>query len=127
MLGMDPCWQNTPKELTIYILKLACSRVVYRDGKYIDIGTINCKSINCIKEYLDKKNSLKSDFQFVGNINRAWYLEFCFTKSLSDKTYKTLPHGLCFDYREHEPFEICYWANRIPLIGPGGRIRTKIN
>jgi hypothetical protein len=124
---MDSCWKNTPFEIINYILKLACGRVLYRDGKYIDIGTLNYNGTDCINEYLDKKNSLKSEFQFVGNINRAWYLEFYFTKSLSDENHETLPHGLCFDYREYEPFEICYWANRIPLIGPRGQIRTRIN
>jgi hypothetical protein len=132
---MDPCWQNTPKELTIYILKLACSRLVYRDGKYIDIGTldyklIDCKSINCINEYLDQRLELNQSME--SNIeDDGWYLQFHFNKKLTDSDGDSVPHGLCFDYKYcyGNTYEICYWSFRIPEpgSGPWTQIRTIMN
>ena len=138
---MDSCWKNTPFEITNYILKLACGRVVYRDNRYIEIGKLINKfyctnkfdytnKFDCINKFLDKKNLIKADFQFVGNINRSWFLEFEFDDFLYEKDI-IKGHGLTFDYLENNNFEICYWSYRIPvsvpsLTDPWTRIRTFI-
>ena len=126
---MDSCWQDTPKEIVNYILKLACGRVIYRDNSYVEIGKIKETEFNkfdCINKFLHKKDSLKSEFQFVGNINRSWFLEFQFDHILYEKDKV---HGLSFDYLENNNFEICYWSCR--TLGPSWtnqwtRIRTFI-
>jgi len=132
---MDSCWQNTPKEIVDYILKLACGRLIYRDNRYIEIGKIKetgcINKFDCINKYLHKKDSLKSEFQFVGNINRSWFLEFPFDNFLHEK-YVVKGHGLSFDYLENNNFEICYWSYRRPVsapswTGPWTRIRTFMN
>ena len=132
---MDSCWQNTPFEITNYILKLACGRLVYRDNRYIEIGKLinkfDCTNkLDCINKFLHKKDSLKSDFQFVGNINRSWFLEFQFDHILYEKDI-IKGHGLSFDYLEYNNFEICYWSYRTHITapswtGPWTRIRTFI-
>ena len=130
---MDSCWQNTPKEIVNYILKLACGRVIYRDNSYVEIGKIKETEFNkfdCINNFLHKKDSLKSEFQFVGNINRSWFLEFQFDDNLGKNEY-VLNHGLSFDYLENNNFEICYWKYCAPVSNPSWtrtwtRIRTFI-
>jgi hypothetical protein len=127
---MDSCWENTPKEIVDYILKLACGTLVYRDNRYIEIGKLINKETDCINKFLHKKNSLKSEFQWVGNINRSWFLEFPFDNVLYEKDI-IKGHGLSFDYLENNNFEICYWSYRRPVsapswTGPWTRIRTFI-
>ena len=128
---MDSCWQNTPKEIVNYILKLACSRLIYCDNRYIEIGKLNYKETGCINTFLDKKNSLKSEFQFIDNINRSWFLEFKFDGFLYEKNI-IKGHGLSFDYLENNNLEICYWKYRKTvsdpsLTGPWTRIMTIMN
>jgi hypothetical protein len=126
---MDSCWQNTPFEIINYILKLACGRLIYRDNRYIEIGKLVNK-FECINKYLDKKDSLKSEIQWTGNINRSWFLEFQFNDFLYEKDI-IKGHGLSFDYLENNNFEICYWSCRTPVTAPSWtgqwtRIRTFI-
>ena len=119
---MDSCWENTPKEIVDYILKLACGTLVYRDNRYIEIGKLINKETDCINKFLHKKNSLKSEIQWTGNINRSWYLQFCFDGKLNE----LLDHGLSFDYLENNNFEICYWFDRSLQLQRWTRIRTFI-
>ena len=119
---MDSCWENTPKEIVDYILKLACGTLVYRDNCYIEIRKLINKETDCINKFLHKKNSLKSEIQWTGNINRSWYLQFCFDGKLNE----LLDHGLSFDYLENNNFEICYWFDRSLQLQRWTRIRTFI-
>lgn len=125
---MDSCWQNTPFEIINYILKLACGRVLYRDGKYIDIGTLDCKSIDCINEYLDQRLPLNQSME-INTQDSGWYLQFEFNKRLTDSDGDPVPHGLCFDYNFcfGNTYEICYWSFRIPETGPWTQVRTILN
>jgi hypothetical protein len=128
---MDSCWQNTPKEIVNYILKLACGRLIYRDNRYIEIGKVVHKETECINKYLRKKELLKSEFQFVGNINRSWFLEFQFDGSILYEKDIIKMHGISFDYLQDNNFEICYscYSTSIsnPSINPWTRIRTIMN
>jgi hypothetical protein len=131
---MDSCWQNTPFEIINYILKLACGRLIYRDNRYIEIGKVketeSINKFNCINKFLNKKESLKSQMEWTGNINRSWFLEFQFDNFLYEKDI-VKGHGLSFDYLKNNNFEICYWSYRRPVsapswTGPWTRIRTFI-
>ena len=136
---MNSCWKNTPEEIVNYILKLARGRLVYRENRYIEIGKIKetecIKKFDCINKFLHKKNMLKCEIEFVGNINRSWFLKFMFDFDFNgtsyDKDFIKL-HGLSFDYLENNKFEICYFLYRAHRTAPSStspwtRITTIMN
>ena len=120
---MDPIWKTTPKEIVNLILKLACSRVVYQNNRYIDINTLNIKNEG-LETIINKKiiNLSKLYFGHDG----SWYLEFDFNKFIKYR------HGLCYSYNFDYPgiFEICYFIEREPQEDEPGtawvQIRTNV-
>ena len=106
---MDSCWQNTPKEIVNYILKLACSRLIYRDNRYIEIGKI--KEIESINKYVIGRVSLNEHFDFTLE-NDGWYLPIRFNTDLYENG-NVLRHGIYFDYYfDYDNYRICYWSER---------------
>ena len=47
---MDSCWKETPAHIVQYILKLACSRFVYRNNRYIEIKDIVIDNVDLINQ-----------------------------------------------------------------------------
>jgi hypothetical protein len=125
---MDICWKETPKEIVNYILRLACSRLVYRDNRYIEIGKINRKNVECVNRYLIGRIAYNDHFEFSFPNDGGWYLDIRFDSNLYEDGY-LLRHGLCFDYHFSylNEYEICYWSDRIPESGPSTQIRTIMN
>jgi hypothetical protein len=106
---MDSCWQNTPKEIVNYILKLACSRLIYRDNCYIEIGKI--KKTECINKYVIGRVSLNEHFDFTLRRD-GWYLPIRFNTDLYENGV-ALRHGIYFDYYfDYDNYRICYWSER---------------
>ncbi len=106
---MDPCWKNTPKEIVNYILRLACSRLVYRDNRYIEIGDVHSPNNYIIRESLMNKRTIYDNI--TDSIDgTGWYFEFSFYKRI-DGIY---PHGLHYNYNfEYEDtFIISYYIER---------------
>ncbi len=106
---MDSCWQNTPKEIVNYILKLACSRLIYRHNCYIEIGKI--KETECINKYVIGRVSLNEHFDFTLRRD-GWYLPIRFNTDLYENGV-ALRHGIYFDYYfDYDNYRICYWSER---------------
>jgi len=120
---MDSCWQNTPKEIVNYILKLACGRLIYRDNRYIEIGKLVCKNTQ-INKYVTDRFSLNQHFEHDLE-NGGWYLDIRFEGHLYENGV-ALRHGLCFDYNfnYNNLYEFCYWSDRESESGPWTQIRT---
>jgi len=95
---MNSCWQNTPTEIVNHILKLACSRLIYRDGKYLEIGQVprDTKCLECIK----RKIQVTDKMVLYGN--RGWDLSFHFPE---------VTRGMNFIHVDNH-FEITYWFTR---------------
>ncbi len=116
---MEILWKELPTEIIHKILKLT-GKVVFRDGRYIDINKLKIiKNKNDIEDIYKKQ--LKFDITKSYD-NKAWYLEFQFDKLAYDDPIEIRHHGLCFSYRFHyrDKFQVCYWNNRYPELGEGG-------
>ncbi len=110
-------WKNLPTEIIHKILKLT-GKVVFRDGRYIDINKI--KGDYGIIEDIYKK---QLTFDITTSFDRSWYVEFRFDTEIYDEPTMTIRHhGLCFSYRYdyRNKFEVCYWNDRYPELGEGG-------
>jgi len=106
---MDSCWQNTPTEIVNYILKLACSKLIYRDGRYIEIGKV--KETNCINKYVTDRLSIIQYIDFTLRRD-GWYLQIVFNKNIYENE-NVLRHGIYFDYYfDYDNYKICYWSER---------------
>ena len=107
---MDSCWQNTPKEIVNYILKLACGRLIYRDNRYIEIGKLVSKNTD-VNKYVTRRVSLNEHFDFTLRRD-GWYLQVCFSTDLYENGL-ALRHGIYFDYYfDYDNYRICYWSER---------------
>ena len=106
---MDPCWKNTPLEILHTILRLACSRLVYRDGHYIEIGKLDYKNVGEVRDSVVSKHNIW-DHTVMSHDGSGWYFEFSFYGTLEGGYI----HGLCytFNFDFEDTFEICYFTMR---------------
>ena len=115
---MDPCWKNTPDEIVLIILRFACSRLVYRDGKYVEISHVyDTYPDVCLINGVNK-----SKFKNIQKITKdpetrsKWYFQFTFKGILLVRFDDELIicHGLSYSFNWDylDTFEMCYWSAR---------------
>lgn len=94
-------WENLPVDVIHMILKYT-GKVVYRDGKYIDINKLVPKR----RRYLEK---VCKPHDIDCCKDNSFYYEMYFKKG-------RYQHGLCYDYNYsyREKFEVCYFVLREP-------------
>ena len=120
-------WKDLPVEIIHLILKYT-GKVVYRDGKYIDInklkGNYN-EIIHTTQTQIENKKTLYFSEDLTG-----WYYEFSFNKLIGNPGHS---HGLSYSFKFDYPgiFEICYFCDRTPEPDEGGtawvQIRTIVS
>ncbi len=129
---MDSCWKNTPEEILQIILRFACSRLVYRDGCYIEIGKVK-NDFDNVNNFTIRNLEIRQTIS--RNMYGQWYFQFRFNKVLTeqeeDGSIMEHFHGLCYDFNweNRNTFEICYWSSRTnqTLFPLGTNVRTIIN
>jgi len=119
---MDPCWKSTPIEIVQHILKLACSRLIYRDNRFIEIKDVIVDNAYVLNKLNLRR--LKIVKMAYDDITGAWYMEFRFRKTLNNN----INHGLSFSFNwdARNTFEICYYSGREDptQVGAWTQIRT---
>lgn len=111
---MDSCWKNTPPEIVQLILRFACTRLVYRDGKYIEIGKVK-NDFDNVNNFIIRNLDIRQ--RINRNIYGQWYFQFSFSNVLTQYENDYIinhSHGLCYDFNYHTPdtFQIWYWSTR---------------
>ncbi len=107
-------WADLPIDVIHIILKYT-GKVLYRDGKYININKLGpIVQPDIEKVYRPRKMEMSPD--------GGWYYQINFE---NQGKYR---HGLCYDYNFSwsNTFEVCYFIHRPPLPGEGGTAWVQI-
>ncbi len=92
---MDPCWKDTPEHIIHKILHLACSKLIYRNNRYIEINKVECKNEDLINEIIQSK------LENIENSKKKLCFYFLFKKPI-DKIIQgrnyICNHGLSYNF-----------------------------
>jgi len=92
---MDSCWKETPAHIIQYILKLACSRLIYRDNRYIEIKDVVIDNVDLIHEVNVDKYEHITDWSY--HDTDKWWMEVMFKKMYYRDTFE-INHGIIYEY-----------------------------